>query len=53
MRGAYHHQGRGGPGYQHSPPYPAHNQYSPHNQSPYHGGRGGWNGHQYSNQGSV
>jgi len=53
MRGAYHHQGRGGPGYQHSPPYPAHNQNSPHNQSPYHGGRGGWNGHQYSNQGSV
>ncbi|KAF3009642.1 kinase subunit of RNA polymerase II carboxy-terminal domain kinase I [Curvularia kusanoi] len=52
MRGAYHHQGRGGPGYQHSPPYPAHNQYSPHNQSPYHGGRGGWSGNQYSNQGS-
>lgn len=51
MRGAYHHQGRGGPGYQQSPPYPPQNQYSPHNQSPYHGGRGGWNGHPYSNQG--
>ena len=39
MRGAYHHQGRGGPGYGHSPPY--------------HGGRGGWNGNQYPNQGLV
>ncbi|KAF1363650.1 hypothetical protein EJ07DRAFT_84553, partial [Lizonia empirigonia] len=52
MRGAYHYQGRGGSGYQQTPPYPAHNQYSPHNQSPYHGGRGGWHGNQYSNQGS-
>lgn len=39
MRGAYHHQGRGGPGYGHSPPY--------------HGGRGGWNGNQYPSQGLV
>jgi CTD kinase subunit alpha len=39
MRGAYHHQGRGGPGYGHSPPY--------------HGGRGGWTGNQYPGQGLV
>jgi CTD kinase subunit alpha len=51
MRGAYHYQGRGG--FQQSPPYPAQNQYSPQNQSPYHGGRGGWNNQPYPNQGSV
>ncbi|KAF1954171.1 hypothetical protein CC80DRAFT_383981, partial [Byssothecium circinans] len=51
MRGAYHHQGRGGPYHAHSPPYPA-NQYSPQGHSPYPGGRGGWNGHQYPSQGS-
>ncbi|KAG9193641.1 CTD kinase subunit alpha [Alternaria panax] len=50
MRGAYHYQGRGG--FQQSPPYPAQNQYSPQNQSPYHGGRGGWNNQPYPNQGS-
>ncbi|CAO2647154.1 Nn.00g080760.m01.CDS01 [Neocucurbitaria sp. VM-36] len=52
MRGAYHYQGRGGPGFQQSPPYPAHGQYSPQGQSPYHGSRGGWNGQSYPNQGS-
>ena len=51
MRGAYHYQGRGG--FQQSPPYPAQNQYSPQHQSPYHGGRGGWNNQPYPNQGSV
>jgi CTD kinase subunit alpha len=51
MRGSYHYQGRGG--FQQSPPYPAQNQYSPQNQSPYHGGRGGWNGQPYPNQGLV
>jgi hypothetical protein len=51
MRGAYQYQGRGG--FQQSPPYAPHNQYSPQNQSPYHGGRGGWNGQPYPNQGSV
>ncbi|KAI1669483.1 Serine/threonine-protein kinase bur1 [Pyrenophora tritici-repentis] len=50
MRGAYNYQGRGG--FQQSPPYPPHNQYSPPNQSPYQGGRGGWNGQPYPNQGS-
>lgn len=49
MRGAYHYQGRGG--FQQSPPYPSHNQYSPQNQSPYHGGRGGWNNAPYPNHG--
>jgi CTD kinase subunit alpha len=51
MRGAYQYQGRGG--FQQSPPYASHNQYSPQNQSPYHSGRGGWNGQPYPNQGSV
>ena len=51
MRGAYQYQGRGG--FQQSPPYPPHNQYSPQNQSPYHGGRGGWNNQSYPNHGSV
>ncbi|KAL1799441.1 hypothetical protein ACET3X_003478 [Alternaria dauci] len=49
MRGAYHYQGRGG--FQQSPPYPAQNQYSPPNQSPYQSGRG-WNNQPYPNQGS-
>lgn len=49
MRGAYHYQGHGG--YSHSPPYPPQNQYSPPGQSPYPGGRGGWNGQGYPNQG--
>ncbi len=53
MRGAYHHQGRGGSGFQHSPSYPPSNQYSPQGQSPYHGGRGGWNAQSYPNQGYV
>ncbi|KAH7413851.1 hypothetical protein DE146DRAFT_10089 [Phaeosphaeria sp. MPI-PUGE-AT-0046c] len=52
MRGAYPSHGRGGPGFAQSPPYQQHNQYTPQGQSPYHGGRGGWNGQQYSNQGS-
>ena len=51
MRGAYQYQGRGG--FAQSPPYPPHNQYSPQGQSPYHGGRGGWNGQSYPNQGYV
>ncbi|EMD67058.1 hypothetical protein COCSADRAFT_284519 [Bipolaris sorokiniana ND90Pr] len=50
MRGAYHYQGRGG--FQQSPPYPSHNQYSPQNQSPYHSGRGGWSNQPYPNHGS-
>ncbi|CAA9963019.1 Serine/threonine-protein kinase bur1 [Pyrenophora teres f. maculata] len=50
MRGAYNYQGRGG--FQQSPPYPPNNQYSPQNQSPYQGGRGGWNSQPYPNQGS-
>ncbi|KAH7079441.1 hypothetical protein FB567DRAFT_122333 [Paraphoma chrysanthemicola] len=53
MRGAYHYQGRGGgPGFTQSPSYPPNNQYSPQGQSPYHGGRGGWNSQQYPSQGS-
>ncbi|QRD05358.1 hypothetical protein JI435_307600 [Parastagonospora nodorum SN15] len=52
MRGAYQYQGRAGPGYAQSPPYPPQNQYSPQGQSPYHGGRGGWQGQQYPSQGS-
>lgn len=51
MRGAYHYQGRGGPAFQQSPPYGAHNQYPPQSQSPYTGTRGSWNGQAYSNQG--
>jgi CTD kinase subunit alpha len=51
MRGAYHYQGRGGSGFAQSPPYPSQNQYSTQGQSPYHGGRGGWSGHQHANQG--
>jgi CTD kinase subunit alpha len=53
MRGAYQYQGRGGSGFAQSPPYPPHNQYSPQGQSPYHGGRGGWNGQSYPTQGYV
>ncbi|KAL6706250.1 serine/threonine protein kinase, CMGC, CDC2/CDK subfamily [Coniothyrium glycines] len=52
MRGAYPYQNRGGSSYQHSLSHPAHNPYSSQGQSPYHGGRGGWNGHQHTNQGS-
>jgi CTD kinase subunit alpha len=51
MRGAYQYQGRGG--FQQSPPYPPQNQYSPQDHSPYQGGRGGWNGQPYPNQGLV
>lgn len=51
MRGAYPYHGRGGSGFAQSPPHAQHNQYTPQGQSPYHGGRGGWNGQQYSNQG--
>ncbi|KAH9882401.1 hypothetical protein J1614_000637 [Plenodomus biglobosus] len=50
--GAYQYQGRGGPGFQHSPPYPAHSQYPSQGHSPYQGARGGWNGQPHYNQAS-
>ncbi|KAF2685259.1 Pkinase-domain-containing protein [Lentithecium fluviatile CBS 122367] len=51
MRGAYQ-QGRGGPHYSHSPPYPAPNHHSSHGNSPYNTGRGGWNGPPHPSHGS-